>query len=46
MEPTVELQDLTKRYRSTVAVRSLSLRMEPGALLGLVGPNGAARRRC
>ena len=43
MEPTVELQDLTKRYRSTVAVRSLSLRVEPGAVLGLVGPNGAGK---
>ena len=43
MEPTVELKDLTKRYRSTVAVRSLSLRVEPGAILGLVGPNGAGK---
>ncbi|MCE2516084.1 MAG: ABC transporter ATP-binding protein, partial [Acidobacteria bacterium] len=41
--PTVELEDLTKRYRSTVAVRSLSLRVEPGAILGLVGPNGAGK---
>ena len=43
MEPTVELKDLTKRYRSTVAVRALSLRVEPGAILGLVGPNGAGK---
>jgi ABC-2 type transport system ATP-binding protein len=43
VEPTIETHDLTKRYGSTVAVDSLSIRVQPGRVTGFVGPNGAGK---
>jgi ABC-2 type transport system ATP-binding protein len=39
----IEVQGLTKRYGSTVAVDDLSFRVEPGRVTGFVGPNGAGK---
>jgi ABC-2 type transport system ATP-binding protein len=39
----IETQDLTKRYGRLVAVDSLSLQVEEGAIYGFVGPNGAGK---
>ncbi len=39
----LEVQALTKRYGSFVAVRDLSLTVGAGEVLGLVGPNGAGK---
>jgi ABC-2 type transport system ATP-binding protein len=39
----IEVTDLTKRYGSFTAVNNLSLRVQPGEVLGLVGPNGAGK---
>lgn len=39
----LEVQALTKRYGSFVAVRDLSLAVGAGEVLGLVGPNGAGK---
>ncbi len=39
----IEIDGLTKLYGSFVAVDGLSVRVEPGEVLGLVGPNGAGK---
>jgi ABC-2 type transport system ATP-binding protein len=41
--PAVEVAGLTKRYGSTTAVDSLTLRIERGEVFGLLGPNGAGK---
>jgi branched-chain amino acid transport system ATP-binding protein len=41
--PLLELVELEVRYGSVPAVRSLSLRVEPGEIVGLIGPNGAGK---
>jgi branched-chain amino acid transport system ATP-binding protein len=39
----LELDDLEVRYGGVAAVRRLSLRLEPGEIVGLIGPNGAGK---
>jgi ABC-2 type transport system ATP-binding protein len=39
----IEVQDLTKRYGECEAVRSLSFKVEPGRIWGLLGPNAAGK---
>ena len=39
----IDIQNLTKRYGSTLAVDGLSLRIPEGALLSLLGVNGAGK---
>jgi len=39
----LEATGLTKRFDDLVAVDDLSLRLEPGALCGLLGPDGAGK---
>ena len=41
--PVVDLDRISKSYSSKVAVRDLSLRIEPGTMFGLLGPNGAGK---
>ncbi len=41
--PAIELVGLTKRFRRTMVVDDLSLRIEPGSTFGLIGPNGAGK---
>ncbi len=43
MAPLVELDRVSKAYEQKVAVRDLSLRIEPGTMFGLLGPNGAGK---
>lgn len=43
MEPLIHLQDVTKTYGSTVALKGVSLDIPPGRIVGLVGPNGAGK---
>ena len=39
----LELVDVSKSYRGSPAVRSLSLRAAPGRVIGLLGPNGSGK---
>ncbi|MEV7889337.1 ATP-binding cassette domain-containing protein [Streptomyces sp. NPDC002817] len=39
----IEVQDLTKRYGTALAVDRLSFRAEPGRVTGFLGPNGAGK---
>jgi len=39
----LRIQNLTKRYRSIVAVRDVSLELDAGEFVGLIGPNGAGK---
>ena len=41
--PAVELTNISKAYGPTAAVRDVSLRVEPGELFGLIGPDGAGK---
>jgi branched-chain amino acid transport system ATP-binding protein len=42
-ESMLELIDLDVRYGGVAAVRTLSIRVEPGEIVGLIGPNGAGK---
>jgi ABC-2 type transport system ATP-binding protein len=39
----IEVQSLSKRYGSTLAVDDLSFTVQPGVLTGFLGPNGAGK---
>jgi ABC-2 type transport system ATP-binding protein len=39
----IEVDGVTKRFESTIAVDDVSLRVERGELFGLLGPNGAGK---
>jgi ABC-2 type transport system ATP-binding protein len=41
--PALELDDVSKRFGETLAVDGLSLTLQPGAFLGLLGRNGAGK---
>src|SRR5258706_4944405 len=43
MPAIIETKNLTKRYGALVAVGSLSLNVEQGAIYGFVGPNGSGK---
>src|SRR2546422_143126 len=42
-QAAVETRDLTRRFGTLVAVRQLTLRIEPGEVFGLLGPNGSGK---
>ena len=39
----ITTEDLTKRYKSHLAVDSLNLNVRPGEIYGFLGPNGAGK---
>jgi ABC-2 type transport system ATP-binding protein len=43
MQAIIEVQNLRKRYGSTVAVDGLTFTVSPGQVTGFVGPNGAGK---
>ena len=43
MDYAIELENVTRRFGPTIAVDGLTLRLEPGVFLGLLGRNGAGK---
>ncbi|MEW5871665.1 MAG: ABC transporter ATP-binding protein [Chloroflexota bacterium] len=43
MPATIQLHNLSKRYKQNLAVDDLSLSIEEGEIFGFVGPNGAGK---
>jgi ABC-2 type transport system ATP-binding protein len=41
--PSIATHALTRRYRSTTALKDVTLTVEPGSVYALVGPNGAGK---
>jgi manganese/zinc/iron transport system ATP- binding protein len=41
--PAIEVRNLTVSYRNRPAIRNVTVRIDPGLLVGLVGPNGAGK---
>ena len=41
--PAIEARGLTKRYAQALAVDRLDLRIDPGVVFGLLGPNGSGK---
>lgn len=42
-EPVLRCRGITKRFGGVVALRDVTLEVEPRALVGLIGPNGAGK---
>ena len=43
MSKVIELQNVTKRYGKTTALYNVSLSIETGKIIGLLGPNGSGK---
>jgi ABC-2 type transport system ATP-binding protein len=43
MSPIIEFKNLTKRFKTRIAVNNLNFNIESGEIFGLVGPNGAGK---
>ncbi|MGN0343115.1 MAG: ABC transporter ATP-binding protein [Roseburia sp.] len=43
MSSLLECKDVTKRYENTIALDHVNLSIEPGHIIGLLGPNGSGK---
>lgn len=44
--PLLQVQDLVKRFGGFTALAGVSFHLQPGEVLGLVGPNGSGKTTC
>jgi len=43
MEPVLQLHNLNKSYASFPALKNVNLELEPGRIMGILGPNGSGK---
>ena len=43
MTTVIEARGLSKNYGSTQALRAVDLNIQPGRIVGLIGPNGSGK---
>ena len=46
METILKIENLTKRFSEVVALDNVSLEVERGSILGLLGPKAPGRQLC
>ena len=42
-EVTIEIKDLNKKYKNTLAVKNINFTINKGSIIGLLGPNGCGK---
>ena len=42
----IEIENVTVSYRENVALKNVSLNVQEGTFLGVIGPNGAVKQHC
>ena len=41
---TIEINNLTKKFKNSLAVNNLSFKINKGKIIGLLGPNGCGKQ--
>ena len=41
--PTIEVNNLTKKFKNTLAVKNINFKINKGSIIGLLGPNGCGK---
>ena len=42
-KPVIEINNLTKQFNNTLAVKNISFKVGKGKIIGLLGPNGCGK---
>jgi len=42
-KPVIEINNLTKQFNNTLAVKNISFKIAKGKIIGLLGPNGCGK---